>query len=62
MKNKQYNIVVLDYALTEVRFFSLKKEPADVEDWLEKHDERWKDSQCYWMGTHAAITERHFVE
>ena len=62
MKNKRYNIAVLDYALAEVRFFSFKKEPADVEDWLETHDECWNDSQCHWMGTHDDITELHFVE
>lgn len=55
-----YTIVVMDYESGSLRFYHFDYEPEDPETWLQEHDPKWKDSQCYWMGVDGSgIDETH---
>lgn len=48
-RRKMFNtITVMDYALDEIRVYR-NVETEDPEKWLEKHDEHWNESTCYYM-------------
>lgn len=44
-------IVILDYCNNEVRVyhFNSRNKPKDPEKWIQGHDKKWKESQCYYM-------------
>lgn len=48
MKTHFNTITVMDYAIDEIRVYR-NVETDDPEEWLEEHDECWKESTCYYM-------------
>ena len=48
MKGNFNTITVMDYCFNEIRVYRNVK-TEDPEEWLEEHDECWKESTCYYM-------------
>ena len=57
MKAYFNTITVMDYCLDEIRVYRNVK-TDNPEEWLEEHDECWKESTCYYMyGNNTEVNE-----
>lgn len=57
------HIAVMDYGYGEIRMFTAEL-PQEWQDedaiaWLEKHDEKWSNDQCYYMSSEDEIEVRY---
>lgn len=57
------HIAVMDYGYGEIRmhtaWLSTKWQDDDVANWLLEHDEKYKDTQCYYMASEDEIEVKY---
>ena len=60
------HIAVMDYAYCEIRMFtaelSTEWQCEDAIAWLEKHDGKWSDDQCYYMAAECEIEVHNYED